>query len=210
MITGRFLYDDLAKDPHPLAPVSQLPDFDNISEQERADYRQTAKEVNEQIWQVRVDTLQNILGQSDGVKAYAQGEHGAMTIVTQFRNCQNTGFNWTCHDPHSNEYARFSMDFDAMAMLLDPDPAEPIWREWKEASEPETSQEVEDMPEPEEEQAPPISPEWGHIGLALALSFEEIMQQDPAPINREYCWHHDGPGMGGWCCAHPECRDDED
>jgi hypothetical protein len=51
--------------------------------------------------------------------------------------------------------------------------------------------------------------EWGHLGEALALSFEKL-RTDTGPINEEYCWEHEGPNMGGWCSAHPECRKSED
>ena len=50
--------------------------------------------------------------------------------------------------------------------------------------------------------------EWGQLGEALALSFEETLQSS-GPINEEYCWMHQGPGLGGWSCAHPECRSEE-
>lgn len=49
------------------------------TEQDIADYRKTAKEVNEHVWQCTVDTLATILGNTDGAVAKTQ----IMGIITR-------------------------------------------------------------------------------------------------------------------------------
>jgi len=46
---------------------------------------------------------------------------------------------------------------------------------------------------------------YGELPTALALAHEQL-QQERGPINSVYCWEHKGPGLGGWCCNHPDCR----
>lgn len=47
---------------------------------------------------------------------------------------------------------------------------------------------------------------WGHLGNALALSFEQV-EQNVGPANAEYCYNLDAGHTRGWTCQHVECKE---